>query len=110
MQHNLYHSIKTEIKSLHLPSAHFILNFVTKICAYDSAGSTSEGRPQDTDTSPSSSPQESPNTFINGRSTESLSSLVSDDPRPPPRKVSTLLFLHVGVYCENFLNNQNGIQ
>ncbi|XP_066950442.1 arfGAP with SH3 domain, ANK repeat and PH domain-containing protein isoform X4 [Macrobrachium rosenbergii] len=47
--------------------------------------STSDGRPLDTDTSPSSSPQESPNTFINGRSTESLSSLVSDDPRPPPR-------------------------
>ncbi|XP_066950438.1 arfGAP with SH3 domain, ANK repeat and PH domain-containing protein isoform X1 [Macrobrachium rosenbergii] len=49
------------------------------------SGSTSDGRPLDTDTSPSSSPQESPNTFINGRSTESLSSLVSDDPRPPPR-------------------------
>lgn len=70
---------------------------------HESAGSTSEGRPQDTDTSPSSSPQESPNTFINGRSTESLSSLVSDDPRPPPRKVSTV-FLHVGVYCDEFLN------
>ncbi|XP_042212212.1 arf-GAP with SH3 domain, ANK repeat and PH domain-containing protein 1-like isoform X6 [Homarus americanus] len=50
------------------------------------ACSTSDGRPLDTDTSPSSSPQESPNTFINGRSTESLSSLVSDDPRPPPRR------------------------
>ncbi|XP_042212207.1 arf-GAP with SH3 domain, ANK repeat and PH domain-containing protein 1-like isoform X1 [Homarus americanus] len=50
------------------------------------SGSTSDGRPLDTDTSPSSSPQESPNTFINGRSTESLSSLVSDDPRPPPRR------------------------
>ncbi|XP_042886546.1 arfGAP with SH3 domain, ANK repeat and PH domain-containing protein-like isoform X7 [Penaeus japonicus] len=48
--------------------------------------STSDGRLLDTDTSPSSSPQESPNTFINGRSTESLSSLVSDDPRPPPRR------------------------
>ncbi|XP_069978926.1 arfGAP with SH3 domain, ANK repeat and PH domain-containing protein isoform X3 [Penaeus vannamei] len=50
------------------------------------SGSTSDGRLLDTDTSPSSSPQESPNTFINGRSTESLSSLVSDDPRPPPRR------------------------
>ncbi|KAG0716928.1 ArfGAP with SH3 domain, ANK repeat and PH domain-containing protein [Chionoecetes opilio] len=49
-------------------------------------GSASDGRPLDTDTSPSSSPQESPNTFINGRSTESLSSLVSDDPQPPPRR------------------------
>ncbi|XP_050731392.1 arf-GAP with SH3 domain, ANK repeat and PH domain-containing protein 1-like isoform X4 [Eriocheir sinensis] len=48
--------------------------------------STSDGRPLDTDTSPSSSPQESPNTFINGRSTESLSSLVSDDPQPPARR------------------------
>lgn len=48
--------------------------------------SASDGRPLDTDTSPSSSPQESPNTFINGRSTESLSSLVSDDPQPPPRR------------------------
>ncbi|XP_042212211.1 arfGAP with SH3 domain, ANK repeat and PH domain-containing protein-like isoform X5 [Homarus americanus] len=53
---------------------------------YGKKGSTSDGRPLDTDTSPSSSPQESPNTFINGRSTESLSSLVSDDPRPPPRR------------------------
>ncbi|XP_069162447.1 arfGAP with SH3 domain, ANK repeat and PH domain-containing protein isoform X3 [Procambarus clarkii] len=51
-----------------------------------SNSSTSDGRALDTDTSPSSSPQESPNTFINGRSTESLSSLVSDDPRPPPRR------------------------
>ncbi|XP_045133962.1 arfGAP with SH3 domain, ANK repeat and PH domain-containing protein-like isoform X2 [Portunus trituberculatus] len=50
------------------------------------SGSASDGRPLDTDTSPSSSPQESPNTFINGRSTESLSSLVSDDPQPPPRR------------------------
>ncbi|CAL4129830.1 unnamed protein product, partial [Meganyctiphanes norvegica] len=52
-----------------------------------SQGSSSEGRLLDTDTSPSSSPQESPNTFINGRSTESISSLVSDcdNPRPPPR-------------------------
>ncbi|XP_069162450.1 arfGAP with SH3 domain, ANK repeat and PH domain-containing protein isoform X6 [Procambarus clarkii] len=55
------------------------------------ACSTSDGRALDTDTSPSSSPQESPNTFINGRSTESLSSLVSDDPRPPPRR--TILFI-----------------
>ncbi|XP_050731389.1 arf-GAP with SH3 domain, ANK repeat and PH domain-containing protein 2-like isoform X2 [Eriocheir sinensis] len=51
-----------------------------------SNSSTSDGRPLDTDTSPSSSPQESPNTFINGRSTESLSSLVSDDPQPPARR------------------------
>ncbi|XP_050731390.1 arf-GAP with SH3 domain, ANK repeat and PH domain-containing protein 2-like isoform X3 [Eriocheir sinensis] len=50
------------------------------------SSSTSDGRPLDTDTSPSSSPQESPNTFINGRSTESLSSLVSDDPQPPARR------------------------
>lgn len=58
------------------------------------SGSTSDGRLLDTDTSPSSSPQESPNTFINGRSTESLSSLVSDDPRPPPRRVSIRILLY----------------
>lgn len=50
-----------------------------------------DGRPHDTtDTSPSSSPHESHVTLINGRSSESLSSLLSEgeNPRRPPRMVS----------------------